>query len=134
MCAIHGLFGLLANGGNLTKTIHGCCHLFIQQQPNKIQCISAFYEIIPTGNQTRNPSSSTTTKNTTKHSCMYALDGAGLGWDDPFILDENYWSNQSRPKWADLYKITVCTPVYTSYGGSTTSVHFMNKGGDGGDR
>jgi hypothetical protein len=19
-----------------------------------------------------------------------------LGWDDPFILDENYWSNQSR--------------------------------------
>jgi hypothetical protein len=23
MCAIHGLLGLLANGGNLTKTIHG---------------------------------------------------------------------------------------------------------------
>jgi len=97
MCAIHGLFGLLATGGNLTKTIHGCCHLFIHQQPNKIQCISAFYEIIPTGNQTWNSSSSTTTKNTTKHGCLYGLDGADLGWDDPFILDGNYWSNQSRP-------------------------------------
>ena len=64
MCAIHGLFVLLVNGDNLTQTIHGCCHLFIQQQPNKIQCISALYEIIPTGNQTWNTSSSTATKNT----------------------------------------------------------------------